>query len=286
MSRQLAVSIPARRVWLNNRVRLVIAGGFALAGLVAITLAGIFMDPAAYGINYSAKSLAPSPEHLFGTDYLGRDMFCRTIRGLSTSILIGLLAAFISSTAALFLGVISATCGGKLDQFVNWLIDLCMGIPHIILLILISVLCGGGIKGVVIGVAVTHWPSLTRVIRAEVLQLRSSHYVHVSRQFGKSDWQIARTHFAPHVFPQYAVGLILLFPHAILHEAGITFLGYGLPLDMPAVGIILSESIRHLATGMWWLAFFPGLMLLVVVILFDMIGDRLKRLIDPLSAHE
>ncbi len=273
-------------VWLNKRMQMLILVGLTLLFLMIITLAGLFMDPASYGPDYSAKRLAPSQEHIFGTDYMGRDMFHRTIKGLSTSIQIGLLASFISSVIALTLGVLSATFGGKVDQFVIWLVDLCMGVPHLILLILISIMLGGGIEGVVTGVAVTHWPNLTRVIRAEVMQIRSAHYVQAARKFGKGRWAVAKEHIVPHVFPQYIVGLILLFPHAILHEAGITFLGYGLPLDMPAIGIILAEAMKHLATGMWWLAFFPGLALLLVVILFDTIGDYLKMLIDPFSAHE
>lgn len=286
MDKASTALMQSRKIRLNKRTQMVIVVGIALFFLAVVTLAGIFMDPLAYGADYSAKRLAPSSEHLFGTDYLGRDMFYRTVKGLSTSVLIGLLAAFISSVIALVLGILSATFGGKTDQFINWLVDLCMGVPHLILLILISIMLGGGVQGVVIGVAVTHWPNLTRVVRAEVMQIRSAHYVQVARKFGKSRWAIAKDHIIPHVFPQYIVGLILLFPHAILHEAGITFLGYGLPLDMPAIGIILSESMKHLATGMWWLAFFPGLALLLVVILFDTIGDYLKMLIDPFEAHE
>ena len=146
--------------------------------------------------------------------------------------------------------------------------------------------CNGGAFGVITGVAVTHWPSLTRVIRAEVMQIRSARYVQLSKHMGKSSCYIAVHHIIPHVFPQYLVGLILLFPHAILHEAGITFLGYGLPLDTPAVGIILSESMKYLSAGMWWLAIFPGLALLLVVQLIDLVGDYLKIYIDPHSSRK
>lgn len=161
-----------------------------------------------------------------------------------------------------------------------------MGVPHLILLILISIAAGGGAAGVITGVAVTHWPNLTRLIRAEILQIRSAQYVQVARKMGKGPLHIALRHIVPHVFPQFAVGLILLFPHAILHEAGITFLGYGLPLDTPAMGVILAESMRHLAAGMWWLAFFPGLALLLVVQLFDVVGDSLRVFVDPHAARE
>lgn len=279
-------AIGEKRFHFNRRTQTVLILSIALLFLSVITIMGLMMGPGKYAPNYSAKKLPPSLVHLFGTDYLGRDMFSRTIKGLSTSVLIGLLAASISSVIALVLGLLSATVGGKLDKLITWAIDLCMGIPHLVMLMLISFMLGRGLKGVIIGVAVTHWPNLARVVRAEVMQVISSQYVHAARKLGKSNWIIAKNHIIPHVFPQFIVGLILLFPHAILHEAAVTFLGYGLPLDMPAVGVILAEAMKHLATGMWWLAFFPGLILVLVVIMFDAIGDNLRVLLDPYSAHE
>ena len=164
--------------------------------------------------------------------------------------------------------------------------DLCIGVPHILLILMISVMMGGGIMGVSVGVIVTHWPRLTRIIRAEVMQLRTQPYILAARQYGYSWMTVARRHFVPHVLPQYIIGLVLLFPHAIMHEAGISFLGYGLPLDMPAIGIILSESMRYLALGMWWLAFFPGFLLLLVVLIFDRLGAALRDLFDPQFGQE
>ena len=110
----------------------------------------------------------------------------------------------------------------------NWLIDLVMGIPHTVLLILISFACGKGLKGVLIGVAVTHWTGLARIIRSEVLQIRSQQYIEVSRKLGKSSWWITVHHILPHMIPQFLIGLILMFPHAIMHESSLTFLGFGL----------------------------------------------------------
>lgn len=274
------------RPWLNRRRRTLLIIGLGSLILAGVFIAGMLLDPELYGPDYSARRLAPSADHLFGTDYLGRDMFWRSIAGLSLSIRIGLLSAAISSVIALVLGSMSAICGGRVDSAVSYLVDLCMGVPHLILLILISIAMGGGERGVITGIAATHWPNLTRLIRAEVMQLRSAQYVQVSRKLGRTPLYIAVHHIIPHVFPQYVVGLILLFPHAILHEAGITFLGYGLPLDTPAMGIILSESMKYLAAGMWWLAFFPGAALLLVIQLFELVGDYLKILIDPHSARE
>lgn len=271
---------------MNRRTKTAILAGAILMTLVIIAVAGLVMSPELYAPDYGAKKLAPSPEHLFGTDYLGRDMFFRTIKGLSTSILIGTLAATVSAFIALGLGLLAATVGGWADKVISYFVDMFMGVPHMVLLMLISFMMGRGLQGIIIGVALTHWPSLTRVIRGEVMQVREAQYVKNARKFGKSRVAIAWRHIVPHVLPQFIIGLILLFPHAILHEAGLTFLGFGLSVDTPAVGIILSEALKHIATGMWWLVVFPGILLVTVVMLFDKLGDQVKRLVDPDSAQE
>jgi peptide/nickel transport system permease protein len=276
--------IKDKRINRRTKTLFLIIGSITFLTVVAII--GVTMNPESYVPNYEAKKLAPSLEYLFGTDYLGRDMFARTMKGLSTSVLLGLLAATISAFIALALGLISATSGGITDKIICWFTDLFMGVPHIILLMLISFMFGRGFKGVVIGVAITHWPNLTRVIRAEVMQIKSKQYIKSAQKLGNSRFNIAIKHIMPHVIPQFIIGLILLFPHAILHEAAVTFLGFGLSLDKPAIGIILSEAMKHISTGMWWLVFFPGLALLSVVVMFDVLGDNLKMLIDPSSSHE
>ena len=124
------------------------------------------------------------------------------------------------------------------------------------------------------------------MIRGEVIQLRQAAYVRTARKLGVSRGRIIRRHLLPHLLPQFLTGLILQFPHAILHEASVTFLGFGLPPEQPAIGVILSESMQYLTTGKWWLALFPGLALVLVVLLFAALGDRLRRLLDPASVHE
>lgn len=258
----------------------------AVVILAAVTAAGILMEESAMETDFSRTNLKPSLEYLFGTDWMGRDMFARTIAGLSLSIRIGLLTAAVSAGAALVFGTAAAVLGRKADAVISWCIDLVMGIPHILLVMLISIACGRGFAGVVAGVSLSHWPSLARVIRGEVLQLRSAPYILAAEKLGVSRFDIARRHMVPHILPQFLTGMILLFPHAILHEASVTFLGFGLSSEQPAIGVILSESMRYLTTGKWWLALFPGLALVLTVILFAMLGERLRRLLDPASAHE
>lgn len=263
-------------------IALLICSAVLLAGIAA---AGLLCSEGASVSDFSRKNLAPNAEYLFGTDWLGRDMFLRTLAGLSMSIRLGLLTATVSAGIALALGLLAAM-GRTADLVVSGLIDLVMGIPHMLLLILISCACQKGFAGVAVGISLTHWPSLARLIRGEVLQLKESQYVKISSKLGMSRFKIACTHMLPHLLPQFLTGLILMFLHAILHEASITFLGFGLPPEEPAVGIILSESMKYLITGKWWLAVFPGLLLTATVLLFEALGHSVSRLLSPGGAHE
>lgn len=269
----------------NIRRKAVVNIVFALVFLFVLLLAGSLMGEHRIGANFLNKNMAPSLSHPFGTDWLGRDMFARTLKGLSLSFGVGILAAFLSVVIALALSLL-ATLNSTVDSLVTWLIDLFLGVPHLVALIMISFMLGGGFNGVVIGVALTHWPALTRLLRAEVLQLKSTDYIALSRKMGKSPLWIGFHHVLPHLIPQLLVGFVLLFPHAILHEAAVTFLGFGLSVEEPAIGIILSESMRYLSTGMWWLAFFPGLALLIMVGFFDLLGRNLRKLIDPFESQK
>lgn len=270
---------------MNQRKKTLVIFVGAVLFLVVVTVAGVFCYDAARVTDFSRKNLAPCGQYLFGTDWMGRDMLTRTLTGLSMSILIGMCAASISAIIAFGLGVMAAVLGNKVDSVISFLIDMIMGIPHILLLILISYALGKGFKGVMLGVALTHWPSLARVIRGEVLQLKNSQYIQVAYRLGHSKMKVAMKHMVPHLLPQFIVGLILTFPHAILHEASITFLGFGLSAEQPAIGIILSESMKYLITGKWWLAVLPGIMLVLTVVLFDVAGGSLRKILDPSSAH-
>ena len=282
----MAAENEGKRSIINRRTKLLLLILLIAAVLLGVYLAGAVISDEFIVADFTQKGLKPSWKHPFGTDMLGRDMLIRTIKGLSVSITVGTVASGDSAVIALIVGVIAATGTTWMDNFINWLIDLVMGIPHTVLLILISFACGKGVKGVMIGVAVTHWTGLARIIRSEVLQIRSQQYIEVSRKLGHSSWWITLHHILPHMIPQFIIGLILMFPHAIMHESGLTFLGFGLSPEQPAIGIILSESMKYLSTGMWWLAFFPGLMLVIIVLLFDRLGENLKKIIDPYSSHE
>ncbi len=270
----------------TRRTRMI--AGVVLAVVVLTAVVGMAAVLPEEGLRTSLMqaSEAPSLEHPFGTDWVGRDMLTRTLKGLTRSLVIGVVASVVSAVIGLILGLIAATAGPRVDGVVTFLVDSMMSVPHLILLILISFALGGGTVGVMVAVASTHWTSLTRVIRAEVLQLRSSEYVQVSRKTGRSRAWIALHHMLPHLIPQFLIGLVLLFPHAIIHEAALTFLGFGLAPHLPAIGVILAESMRYLSLGMWWLAVLPGVVLLVAVMAFAALGEGVRDLIDPRTVQE
>ena len=269
----------------NRRLTSIIIAAVIVLILVAIYVSGSFLPDSALRADFNQKFLSPSLKHPFGTDYLGRDMFVRTIKGLSLSLIIGTTASVISAIIGLIVGVTAALGKGWIDHAINWFIDVFMSVPHTVLLILISIAFSKGATGLLIGIALTHWASLARLIRAEVLQVRDQQFVLCSRRFGKSPFWVATKHIIPHVLPQFFVGLILEFPHAIMHESGLTFLGFGMPPEQPAIGIILSESMRYISSGAWWLVFFPGLALVLIVILIETLGTTVRLLFEPRQAQ-
>lgn len=276
-----------RRLRLPNRRR---AFALALGGallLAAVVVAGLMAGPGRPGDRFRRQEPAPFAFAPVRHRLDGRDMLLRTLAGLSTSVLVGLMAAVASSLIALALAAAAALGPRWADHAVSWLIDLMMGIPHIVLLILISYALGKGFWGVTIGVALTHWPSLARILRAEILQCASSDFVAAA---GPSrcgpGLAISARHMVPYVLPQFVVGLVLLFPHAILHEAAITFLGFGCRRRCRPSA---SSSPRPWATcrrGCGAARCSRGWRLSCCVMLFDVVGTSLRKLVDPAYAQE
>lgn len=264
-----------RRFGLRRHLALSLLACAGVALILAVL--GVILAPASVASDFTVKNLAPTLSHPFGTDWMGRDMFARTVCGLGISALIGAVSTVLSCLLALVFAGLAAFGGTRVDAAVSWLIDLVLGIPHIVLLILVSYALGRGTLGVAVGVALTHWPGLARVLRAEMLGCLSQPYIQASRALGVRQGRIFLSHVLPAVLPQLICGAVLAFPHAVLHEASITFLGFGLPSELPAIGVILSESMGYLSAGMWWLAFFPGLSLVAVTLLLSRVGSLVRQ---------
>lgn len=254
-------------------LRLIIA--FLL--LLGITAYGLSIYHLEIPMTLSARRQPPSALYWFGTDSLGRDLWLRCFQGVTTSLQIGLIAAFTSGLLALFAGALCSV-NKTLDMLIRGLIDSLLALPHLLLLVLICFTLGGGKQGVILAVAFTHWPKLALILRAEILRIRETDYMKLSQRLGNSQFYRWRHHLLPLILPQWIVGTLLMFPHAVLHSAALSFLGFGLSPHEASLGILLADALRYLSSGAWWLAFFPGLILVGLVLVFDQLARALQQL--------
>lgn len=219
----------------------------------------------------------PSWQHWFGTDQMGRDLWLLVFQGAYASLWLGLSTALASGVLALLMAALSHR-HPITKQAVQWLIDGLLALPHMMLLILICFSAGGGMQAVVLALALTHWPKLSLLLQALLEQIEHSDYVAQSRSQGMGWLRCWRCHFWPGLLPQWLIGSLLMFPHAVLHSAALSFLGFGQAPHEPSLGILLAEALRYLSHGDWWLVVFPGFMLLTLVLIFAQLCRALQQL--------
>ncbi|WP_145554543.1 ABC transporter permease [Yersinia canariae] len=249
----------------------------SLALLSILVIYGWAIYPIEIPMDLMARRQPPSLAYWFGTDSLGRDLWLRCFQGMTTSLQIGLVAAFASGVLAMLTASLCSV-NKTLDYLIRGLIDSMLALPHLLLLVLICFTLGGGKNGVILAVALTHWPKLALILRAEILRIREADYVMLSHRLGNSNFYRWRHHLLPLLLPQWIVGTLLMFPHAVLHSAALSFLGFGLSPHEPSLGILLADALRYLSSGAWWLAFFPGLILVGLVLIFDQFARSLQQL--------
>ncbi|MFN4128524.1 MAG: ABC transporter permease [Paracoccaceae bacterium] len=258
------------------RPRLPLWPTIALGFCLSVIALGAWLPEQWLALNVQARGLPPSLSHPFGTDPLGRNIAARTAAALANSIWTGLIASVLSASIALVLALV-AVVDRRVDGLVGMATELTLGLPHFVLLIIVAYAAGGGTTGVMIAISLTHWPRLSRILRIEAQTVTTAEYVRLSRALGRSRFWVARHHLVPHLLPQYLVGIVLIFPHAILHEAGLSFIGLGIEPHLPSIGVMLSESLRAIMAGLWWLAVFPGLGLVLMAMTAELCGERLRR---------
>lgn len=203
-------------------IRLLLSAG----GLLFIAIYGNATLDSALSVNLLARHLPPDALHWFGTDNLGRDLWVRCFQGALTSLQIGIGAAVCSGVIALLMAAVSRL-HPRMDVLMRLVTDAMLSMPHLLLLILICFTLGGGKSGVVLAVALTHWPRLALILRAEAERVAHSDYLMLTRRLGHGHFYCWRRHYLPALLPQWLTGTLLMFPHAVLHSAALSFLGLG-----------------------------------------------------------
>lgn len=209
---------------------------------------------------------APSAEHWFGTDHFGFDLFVRTAESLRTSLMIGAFSAVLATALGAVLGLIAATRGGLIDRILMRATDTVNAIPHLVLSVVIVAMFRGSLLAIVLAIACTHWTSVARIVRATVVDVRTSAYVEASYGAGASTWWVLRNHLAPAALGQCSVAIAMLMPHAVWHESALSFLGLGVQPEDPSLGTLLELARTDVTQGAWWTLVFPGVVLLATTV--------------------
>lgn len=226
----------------------------------------------------------PSWAHPFGTDEVGRDLLARVLHGIRISLAIASFAALTAVVIGTIVGVLAGTVGGKVDAVVMRATDVFASQNHFLFALLLVVLFRpvlGGAGAIMLSVGLTHWPSLARIVRGELMSLRELPFVSAAIGGGADRWRLARRHYLPHLVPAIGLAFVLTVPHAIFHESALSFLGLGLEPHRASLGNILSDGQRSLLAGGWWVALFPGLAILVASMTIGTLAEYFREQLHP-----
>lgn len=278
---------PSSGFWQDAWNRL-LKNKLAVFGLILIILMSIMavIGPWITPYTYSEQTLSnqnagPSAEHWFGTDNLGRDMFTRTWYGARISLFIGFSAAIIEFVIGVIYGGISGYKGGRTDNILMRIVDILYGLPYLLVVILLMVVMGPGLFTIIIALTLTGWIGMARIVRGQVLQLKTNEYILASKVLGANTSRIIRKHLLPNTMGPVIVSMTLTVPGAIFAEAFLSFLGLGVSAPVASWGSMANDALGVLNTGYWWRLFFPAFFISITMLAFNVFGDGLRDALDP-----
>ncbi|MBK5922459.1 peptide ABC transporter permease [Rhodovulum sulfidophilum] len=219
--------------------------------------------------------------YLLGTDDQGRDLFSAILFGLRTSILVGLASAAIALVIGASVGLFSAYAGGRTDAFLMRIVDIQLSFPAILIALIFLAILGQGVDKIILALVVTQWAYYARTIRGSALVERKRAYVDAARSMALPDRRILFRHILPNCLAPLIVVATMRVAYAIMLEATLSFLGIGLPVTEPSLGLLVSNGFEYLLSGDYWISFFPGLALLVLIVSINLIGDALRDILNP-----
>ncbi|MEQ8928227.1 MAG: ABC transporter permease [Nitratireductor sp.] len=229
-------------------------------------------------------SLAPpSLAHPMGTDDVGRDVLARFIRGAQVSMLVALAVTILGTLIGGFLGLLAGLWGGFFDTIVSRIVDAILAFPPLIFAMAVAIGLGPGITSAVIGVVLASIPWYFRLLRSEVLRIRTLMYVDSARALGASSFRLIRRHILPQTTSTILIQASSVFSFSILTLAALGFVGLGVQPPVPEWGTMITEGLAFALTGQWWLGFFPGLGIFLLAVSANLIADRLRDIYDPKS---
>jgi peptide/nickel transport system permease protein len=251
-----------------------------LAIVVVATFDQTFAPYPANEQNIPDRLQPPGWSHPFGTDNLGRDILSRVIIGASVSLKVGFLSVGLALVAGTLIGLLAGFYGRWVDDALMRLMDMLFAFPAVLLAIAILAIRGPGTTNTIIAIAIVYVPIFARVTRASVLGVREEVYVRASRSVGASDLRLLTRHVLPNAAPPIIVQTSVSLAFAVLAEAALSFLGLGTQPPNPSWGSMLAEG-REFIEQAWWLAFFPGMAIVITVLCFNLLGDGLRDVLDP-----
>jgi peptide/nickel transport system permease protein len=274
---------PYRRAWWRlKRDRVAVASGLLLGAMAVVA----YLVPMVIAIDPYQQSLRDSLQapgtagHPLGTDHFGRDVLLRLIDGGRVSLTVGLIAVAISATIGGAVGLVAGYFGGWLDRILMRIIDVQLGFPGILLALVIITVLGSGLEKVMIAVGVGGIPRFARVVRGSVLNTKGELYVEAARSVGASDRRIMFVHLVPQTLGAAITIATFGLATAILSIAALSFLGLGAQPPTAEWGLMLAEARKYLRTA-WWLAVFPGVAIMTVVLCVNLLGDAVRDALDP-----
>lgn len=275
---------PARRT--SRRIRVVASVAILAAVLLAVLVVPPLVQLDQQAVDLAAKLQPPSAAHPFGTDDVGRDLLLRCVYGLRVSLLVGLVAALTATVIGTAVGAMAAAFGGWTDRVVMRLVDTFSSVPHLLLGIFIVAMFRPGVWPVIVSVALTHWLSTARIVRSEVLSLRSRPFIDAAISGGASRGRVIVRHLLPGVLPQAGLAAVLMVPHAMWHESALSFLGLGLPGHLASLGNLVQSARGSLLAGDWWPTLFPGLLLIIPTLALAGLAGAWRERINPRRRSE
>ena len=263
-------------------------GWTVLIGLIIVISIVIMTILAPYISPYDPNALntgpifgPPCPAHPFGTNHLGQDMFSRVLWGGSTMLQVALLSVLICFAVGVPIGLFSSYIGGNLDKVISLIMDSIYAFPGLILAIAIAVMLGRGVVNIALSIAVIYIPSYFRIVRSQVLTIKEMTYVEAARAIGAKKRTILARYILPNVIPSIVTVATINFADAVLTAAGLTFLGWGVEVDVPDWGWDLYYGRQYLPSKAWWIILFPGLMIILLALGFTFIGEGLSEILNP-----